>query len=155
MVAAYVYILQYSKHFWHVVSSARPVRPELNQALLTVSDLDASRSFYEEVIGLEPLKIQNGAIEYASGDSTLVLESDFPDKVRRDFGLREPDDSRGKGVIIRIAVESVEDVESVFMRAKNSNSMVRMEPTNVSWGRKMLLLADPDDYTVEVSTDIQ
>ncbi|MFC6838110.1 VOC family protein [Halomarina ordinaria] len=29
-----------------------------------------------------------------------------------------------------------------------------MEPTDVGWGRRMALLADPDGYTVEVSAPL-
>lgn len=127
---------------------------QLHQSLLTVSDIEKSRSFYENVIGLQPSTTEGRSTEYATGECTLVLEPDFPERVRQNFGLRNPTQSRGPGVIIAISVDTAEEVDEVFQRAGEHDSTIRMEPTEVSWGRYMMLLADPDDYTIEVSTEI-
>jgi catechol 2,3-dioxygenase-like lactoylglutathione lyase family enzyme len=136
---------------------------ELHQSLLMVSDIDESRAFYENIVGLTPAVVADGNIEYETGDCTLVLESDFPEPVRDEFGLRDPPKSRGGGAIIAIGVKSTESVDEIFNRAREHGPMgrmergstVRMEPTEVGWGRYMMLLADPDEYSIEVSAPIE
>lgn len=125
--------------------------PSLHQSLLMVTDLDASTEFYRDVVGLDPDQVEEGNVEFATGECTLVLEEDFDREVLDAFGLSEPGDERGDGVIVAVEVESPEEVDAVCDRAETAGATVRMEPREVSWGRRMALLADPDDYTVEVS----
>lgn len=128
--------------------------PSLHQSLLMVTDLDASVAFYEELVGLEPTHIEEGNAEFATGQATLVLETDFDPEVLDAFGLDEPGDERGQGVIVALDVEDPEDVDRVCDRVREAGETVRMEPTDVDWGRRMALLADPDGYTVEVSAPL-
>lgn len=128
--------------------------PTLHQSLLMVSDLDAASEFYETVVGLEPDEVADSNVEFATGEATLVLESEFDQEVLDAFGLDAPGDDRGSGVIVAIAVDSPEEVDAVYERATDHGTPVRMEPTDVDWGRRMLLLADPDDYTIEVSAPL-
>ncbi|MCD2201686.1 VOC family protein [Halobacterium sp. KA-4] len=125
--------------------------PSLHQTLLMVTDLDASTAFYRDVVGLESDVVNDGNVEFDSGQCTLVLESDFGRDVLDAFGLEEPGDERGKGVIAAIDAGSPEGVDEVHERAVDADVTVRMEPRDVDWGRRMMLLADPDGYTVEVS----
>jgi len=128
--------------------------PSLHQSLLMVTDLDESTAFYEDVVGLETDRVEEGNVEFATGESTLVLESDFDPEVLDAFGLDEPGDERGRGVIVAIEVEGPEEVDAVCERAQAAGETVRMEPTDVDWGRRMALLADPDDYTIEISAPL-
>ena len=123
----------------------------LHQSLLMVTDLDASTAFYRDVVGLDPDAVEEGNVEFATGDCTLVLESDFDRNVLDAFGLDEPGDDRGGGVIVAVEVD---DVDAVHRRADEAGVDVRMEPTDVDWGRRMALLADPDGYVVEVSAPL-
>ncbi|WP_137290482.1 VOC family protein [Natronorubrum halophilum] len=125
--------------------------PSLHQSLLMVSDLDASVAFYRDIVGLEPDEIADGNAEFDTGHCTLVLEEDFDPEVLDAFGLDEPGDERGRGVIVAIDVGDPEAVDTVCQRAAEADETVRMEPTDVEWGRRMALLSDPDDYTVEIS----
>ncbi|WP_121743405.1 VOC family protein [Natronorubrum halophilum] len=125
--------------------------PSLHQSLLMVSDLDASVAFYRDIVGLEPDEIADGNAEFDTGRCTLVLEEDFDPEVLDAFGLDEPGDERGRGVIVAIDVDDPEAVDTVCERAAEAVETVRMEPTDVEWGRRMALLSDPDDYTVEIS----
>ena len=125
--------------------------PTLHQALLMVSDLEESHAFYEEMLGLEPAVVDDGNVEFATGDGTLVLESDFDDEVLDAFGLERPGDDRGRGVIVALDVGDPDAVDTICERVAESDRTVRMEPQDVGWGRRMALIADPDDYTVEIS----
>lgn len=123
----------------------------LHQSLLMVTDLDASTTFYRDIIGLNPDSVEEGNAEFATGECTLVLESDFDEEIFDAFGLDEPGENRGDGVIVAIEVD---DVDAVYSRADEAGVDIRMEPTDVDWGRRMALLTDPDGYVVEVSAPL-
>ncbi|MEY7851642.1 VOC family protein [Natrarchaeobius sp. A-rgal3] len=128
--------------------------PSLHQSLLTVSDLETSVAFYEDVIGLETTQEKETNVEFETGQCTLVLEEDFDEDVLEAFGLSEPGDVRGEGVIVAIEVDDADDVDEIHQRAEDEGVTVRMEPKDVSWGRRMMLLADPDEYTIEISSPL-
>lgn len=128
--------------------------PSLHQSLLMVSDLDRSVEYYEEIVGVEPDEVSDGNVEFDTGQATLVLEEDFDQEILDAFGLEEPGDDRGRGVIVAIEVDDPEEVDAVCERAEEAGETVRMDPTDVDWGRRMALLADPDDYTLEVSAPL-
>mgnify|MGYP000058799896 FL=1 len=128
--------------------------PSLHQSLLMVTDLDASSEFYEAVVGVEPDEVSDGNVEYDTGQATLVLETDFDPDVLEAFGLTEPGADRGDGVIVAIEVDGPDEVDAVCQRARDAGETVRMDPTDVDWGRRMAILADPDGYTVEISAPL-
>lgn len=129
--------------------------PSLHQSLLMVADLDESVSFYTDVVGLEPDEVAEGNVEFETGQATLVLEEDFDREVLDAFGLDDPGDERGSGVIVAIEVGSPDAVDAVAERAEAADETVRMGPTDVDWGRRMALLADPDGYTLEISAPLE
>lgn len=128
--------------------------PSLHQTLLMVSDLDASTAFYRDYIDLEPDVVDDGNVEFATGECTLVLEDDFEEDVLEDFGLDAPTSPRGDGVIVAISVDDRETVESTVDRVAEAGYDVNMPPREVPWGRLMALVTDPDGYVVEISTAI-
>lgn len=128
--------------------------PSLHQSLLMVTDLEASTSFYRDIVGLEPDRVKESNVEFATGQATLVLEADFDPETLDAFGLKSPGSERGKGVIVAIEVDGPDAVDDVCERASEAGATVRLDPTDVDWGRRMALLADPDDYTVEVSAPL-
>lgn len=128
--------------------------PSLHQSLLMVTDLEVSIEFYEDVLGLEVDEVGEGNAEFATGQATLVLEEDFDQDVLDAFGLDDPGDERGSGVIVALDVDSPDRVDAVCERVEDAGETVRMEPSDVDWGRRMALVADPDGYTVEVSAPL-
>jgi len=127
------------------------VNASLHQTLLMVRDLDASVEFYRDVVGIETAEESDTNVEFDTGDATLVLESDFGPEVLDAFGLDEPGEERGRGVIVAVDVGDPDAVDAVEDRAVDAGADVRMGPRDVDWGRRMMLVADPDGYTVEVS----
>ena len=119
-----------------------------------VTDLDASTEFYRDTVGLAPDAVEEGNVEFATGDCTLVLESDFDREVLDAFGLDDPGDDRGRGVVVAVEVDGVDAVDAVHRRAEEAGVDVRMEPRDVSWGRRMAILSDPDGYAIEVSAPL-
>ena len=119
-----------------------------------VTDLDASTAFYRDVVGLAPDAVEEGNVEFATGECTFVLESDFDQEVLDAFGLDDPGDDRGRGVLVAVEVDDADAVDEAHRRAEEAGVDVRMEPRDVSWGRRMAILADPDGYAVEVSAPL-
>ena len=117
-----------------------------------VTDLEASTAFYRDVVGLSTSRVEDGNAEFDTGAATLVLESDFDPDVPDAFGIDDPGDERGRGVIVALEVDGPATVDEVCDRVPDES--VRLAPTDVDWGRRMALLADPDDYTVEVSAPL-
>ncbi|MFH5801688.1 VOC family protein [Haladaptatus sp. CMAA 1911] len=128
--------------------------PSLHQSLLMVTDLTASTAFYEDIVGLETDRVEEGNVEFTTGEGTLVLEEDFDPEVLDAFGLDDPGDDRGKGVIVALDVGTPDDVDAVCERASEAGDVVRTGPMDVDWGRRMALLSDPDGYTIEVSASL-
>lgn len=128
--------------------------PSLHQSLLMVRDLDRSMAFYTDLIGLESDRIKDDNAEFETGQATLVLEEDFDPEILDAFGLDQPGDARGSGVIVAIEVADPDAVDAVCERVADAGETVRMEPTDVDWGRRMALVSDPDGYTLEISAPL-
>ena len=120
----------------------------LHQLFLMTPDLEQSRAFFENVLELEKIDESERSMEFETGSCTLKIEADFEKEVLAEFGLEPPSDSRGDGVI---PVIEVDDIEATHRRAVEAGAEIRMEPREVSWGRKMFLVESPSGYIFEVS----
>lgn len=125
---------------------------QLIQTYLMVRDVEESRSFYEETLGLEPTSVAPERVKFDTGPSTLVLEEDFDEAILAEFGLEPPSDSRGDGIIV---VLKVDDVDDVYESVRDAGANVLIEPRTVDWGRRLFLLEDPDGYVLEVSRPLK
>lgn len=90
---------------------------KLHQTYLMVTDLENSVQFYRDILGIDIDKIGESQAKFDTGESTLVLERDFEESSLKEFGLEPPGDERGEGVIVVIEVD---DVETIYDRAKNA-----------------------------------
>lgn len=120
----------------------------LHQNYLMVTDLETSIAFYRDALGLDPRDVTSGRAKFATGECSLVLEEDFDDAVLEEFGLEPPRDDRGSGVIL---VLEVEELEAVAEDLRAFGAEILTGPRTVEWGRELLLVADPDEYVIEVS----
>jgi catechol 2,3-dioxygenase-like lactoylglutathione lyase family enzyme len=119
-----------------------------------VSDLEESRSFYADVLGLEPEHAGGEHTEFLTAGGTLVLEEDFAGEILNQFGLRPPGEDRGTGVMTGFEVSEPDAVDEIHRRATNGDTTVRLPPQEVPWGRYVTFLGDPDGYTIEVYTSL-
>ena len=124
---------------------------DLAQVFLMTSDLDRSRAFYE-ALGFEVAEEGSRSVEFDTGAARLKLEADFDADTLSAFGLSPPGESRGDGVVVVIEVP---DADAVADRADDATAAhggeVLAGPRDVEWGRRLLLVADPDGYTLELS----
>ncbi len=117
-----------------------------------VTDLEESTAFYRDIVGLNVDREADGNVEFDTGQATLVLESDFEEDVLDAFGLDAPGDERGRGVVVAIEVDGPGTVDDICELVPTER--MRLEPTDVDWGRRMAILSDPDDYAVEISAPL-
>lgn len=123
----------------------------LNQVYLMTPDLEASKRFYEEALGLTATEEGERSVAFDTGECTLKIEKDFDEETLAAFGMEPPGDSRGDGAVI---VVEVEDLEGTYERAEAAGADVLMEPREVSWGREMFLVRSPAGYVFEVSRPV-
>ncbi|RQG87912.1 hypothetical protein EA462_13700 [Natrarchaeobius halalkaliphilus] len=126
--------------------------PTLSQVYLMVTDLERSREFYETVFDLPIAETGSQSVAFETGRCELKLEQQFDDETLSAFGLSPPGDSRGDGAI---AVLEVDDVDAVYERATEAGATTPFGPADVEWGRRILLVEDPDGYVFEVSRPLE
>lgn len=123
---------------------------ELHQVYLMTADLDRSTVFYRE-LGLEIVEEGSRSVEFETGRSRLKLEADFDEETLDAFGLDIPGSDRGSGVVVVLDVPDVDAVAENADAATANGGRVLAGPRDVDWGRRLLLLEDPDGYVVEIS----
>jgi uncharacterized glyoxalase superfamily protein PhnB len=128
----------------------------VEQLFLLVADLERSRTFYEEAIGLTPDRVGETSVTYETGGCQLKLQADFDPGVLEGFNLPEPPAAdRGSGAISVLSVdEPLSDrYEQVVEVTGTAAGEPLTEPRAVPWGDRMFLTADPDGYVWEVRAE--
>lgn len=121
------------------------------QTYLMVSDIDRSTAFYAETLGLEVTDRGERSTTFANGGAELKLEQDFDEETLDAFGLEQPGSDRGDGLILGVEAPAL---EALYDRAERGDCEVLTEPREVSWGRELFLLRDPDGYVIEASRPV-
>lgn len=124
---------------------------DVTQVYLMVSDLEESAAFYADALGLPIKESSDRRVSFDTGTCELKLEADFDRETLAAFGMDSPGERRGDGAIIVITVESVDDV---YQSALDADANLLIEPRETSWGRKIVLIRDPDGYVIEISREI-
>lgn len=125
----------------------------VKQLFLMVSDLEASRAFYEDALGAVPTDVGESSVAYDTGACELKLESDFPPEVLEQFNLSQPPESdRGGGAVHVVETDTPLDerYEHMERALADAPGELLIEPRDVPWGGRMFLAADPDGYVLEV-----
>lgn len=115
---------------------------------LWVSDLEATRKFYEETIGLTVTREGESTVYYP-GSENLFLEDD--EGVEIQFKYDSEQESENPSGFDHIAF-NVNDVDEAFNRiTNNTNSPVVLEPATMEEaGLRIAFIKDPDGYKVEL-----
>ena len=121
----------------------RRIKLKLNYAIVFVSDMKRSVSFYRDVLGL-PLKFESpGWTEFVTGEATLALhKSEKPGAGGDD---KEHAGSCRPGL-------SVPNLDEFHKRMVEKNVPCLQEPTFV-FGAKVAQYADPDGLTISVGEE--
>ncbi|HEX5093380.1 MAG TPA: VOC family protein [Burkholderiales bacterium] len=127
---------------------------ELNHYLLVAKNLERTRKFYEDVLGLKVAPRPDfgfpGYWLKAGGDICVHLASQAPNRIRDRFLLKKhPKGTRGSGSVDHIAFLA-EKPEQVRRRIQKHR--VRMHYRSFPDARLFqIFLKDPDDVTIELN----
>ena len=112
--------------------------------VLTVADLEQSRRFYTDLLGLSFAgELSNRFLEYTVGDIPLMLHLDTGSV---NAGKENP----APGVALYLGVDNV-DAAIEYLRA--SGVTILEEPATQSWGKRDACIADPDGYRIHLSSE--
>lgn len=122
----------------------------LSLITLGVADLEASRHFYNDVLGWTPEADHGSIIFYEMGGYQLAL---YPHESLADDFLAE----RGEllppyhGFTLAYCVNSREEVDAIFASLKAKGVAIAKEPEDVFWGGYSGYFLDPDGHAWEVA----
>ncbi len=128
----------------------------LNHVALLVSDVEASRRFYGEALGMEevprPANFRFPGAWFRGGRAELHLIGEAEEgRVRKvQPGYRA--DELAEGYCSHFALE-VEDLEEFRRRAEAAGARVVGGPRRRGGGVVQMYLADPDGYVVELMAE--
>jgi predicted enzyme related to lactoylglutathione lyase len=122
---------------------------EVVQVFVTTPSLEEARPFYEDALGLEPGRVGETSVEYATEGARLKVQEDFEDETFGEFGMEVPPEppARGDGAVFVLRVEGMEEtVESV---GEGAGEVVQ-DPRSVPWGDRIALVRSPAGYVFEL-----
>lgn len=101
-----------------------------------VTDLDRSRRFYVERLGLAVLMQEEGYLRVGGGDGFHL-------------GLEERDTDRVGAAGIEIVIR-VSDVDAAYRRLVGDGVEFDAAPADMPWGARHAWLRDPDGYRLSI-----
>ena len=116
--------------------------------ILFVADLQASISFYRDVLGLQFKFSEHGYAEFATEGTRFGLfeRARVPDLIGREARPGGPDAE---------VVFVVDDVDAWAPRLRDAGVAVLSGPVDRPWGHRTLHVADPDGHVVELAQEIR
>jgi uncharacterized glyoxalase superfamily protein PhnB len=116
-------------------------------ASLTVNDLEASLSWYRDILGFgvhQKFEREGNlvAVSLRAGDVRILLG--------QDNGAKGANRVKGEGFSLQI--ETDQNVDEVANRVKQSGGTLESEPTDTPWGARMFRLRDPDGFKFTISS---
>ncbi|MGI9486296.1 MAG: VOC family protein [Geminicoccaceae bacterium] len=109
-----------------------------------VTDIDRSKRFYSDVLGLRVLEDHGDFVRYEDG---FALH-DAVSLHRTVFG-QDPDDHAPYGRRNFVLYFEVEDIDAAFNRISSQVELIHPVETQ-AWGQRVFRLYDPDEHIVEV-----
>ena len=118
------------------------------QASLTVTDLEKSVNWYQEVLGFTVAQRHERegklrAVAVQAGAVRLLLN--------QDDGARGWERVKGEGFSIQFITD--QDIDEIARRIVASGGTLQTEPADMPWGARAFRLHDPDGYKFSVSSD--
>lgn len=113
-------------------------RPSLHHLFMLVSDLDRSKRFYCELLGLEVLVDEGRYVRIGGGEGFHI-------------GMEAGDPNRLGGRGIEISIQ-VDDVDAVYEVLISGGVEFTAQPEDMPWGARHAFLRDPDGYELSLFT---
>ena len=113
---------------------------------LTVKDLTKSLAWYTGVIGFDiDRRIERDGVlrgvALKAGEIRLTIN--------QDDGAKGWERIKGLGFSIRITTD--DDIDALAAKIKQQGGKLDLEPTDMSWGVRLIRLTDPDGYKISIS----
>ena len=118
-----------------------------------VTDLQESRSFYENVLSLSTERVGETSVTYDLDGSQLKVQEDFDAETLDEYNLEPPAHHvRGDGAILVIQHDTSIDgvAEHIVECIADTDGSIVLKPRSVPWGERMMLVRDPDGYVFEI-----
>jgi len=122
---------------------------QLRTVLLNVSDLEPSRRFYGELLGM---RVQfapedDHVVVFDAGTTSLVLHGHGE---YAEAGAPGPD--QAGAVLLFFAVD---DVDAAVAELRAAGVTVTQEPVDQSWGERDAAVLDPDGYSIHLTRSLE
>ena len=116
---------------------------------LTVKDLQKSLAWYTEVLGFNiDRKIERDGklrgVALKAGEVSI--------SINQDDGAKGWDRIKGLGFSLRFLTD--QSVDDIAQRIKKQGGMLDLEPTDMTWGVRLIRVLDPDGYKLSISKPI-
>jgi lactoylglutathione lyase len=124
------------------------IKPQIGFVVLCVSDLDASREFYEKTLGFEVAQTDAGYVQFSSRGVPLGLMSH--DAAAALTGEKS---ETSKGTLrFYLSLGAVPDVDKTYEKLRKAGVKFLKPPHSQPWGQRTTLFLDPDDNIWEAYT---
>jgi uncharacterized protein len=124
------------------------VEQRISAVTLGVRDLAASKKFYREGLGWEPV-FENSEIAFFQIGG-LVFALYRRDEFAADFQL-DPDTIGNAAIALSHNVPSRNEVDPLMERAASAGAKILKPPKEASWGGYSGYFADPDGFAWEIA----
>jgi catechol 2,3-dioxygenase-like lactoylglutathione lyase family enzyme len=114
--------------------------------LITVSDIEKSRSFYESILG-QKVKFDLGENITFHGDFAIHLKSHFKELIDNKEIIHGGNDFE-----LYFEYDNVEEIERIL---KNNNVLFVHEIREQPWKQKVIRFYDPDKHIIEIGESME
>jgi catechol 2,3-dioxygenase-like lactoylglutathione lyase family enzyme len=120
-------------------------------ALVTIvtANLEQMRTFYQEVLQIEPQTYRGNYVEFGLETGTLAL---WRQSELEAFGIRPMRGAANHSVLIEFTVE---DVDEAYARLKGLQMEWVQELTTQPWGHRAFYVRDPDGNVLNFHTVVE
>lgn len=128
----------------------------INLICLGVADLERSRAFYRDGLGVETSSVdENPEIVFFDNGGTK-LELFQRDQLARDINAEAPPQladtqSTFTGITLAYNAKTKEEGDAIFANIESTGGSIAKSPETVSWGGYSGYFRDPDGYYWEVA----
>lgn len=123
----------------------------LQTIFLICRNLEISRKFYSDTLGLKETSVKADHIRYEAGTVSLVIHTPISDNEMRTWNLDPISEPRGSGLIL--ALQAV-DVDEAHANLVGKGADILSPPRDAPWGVRMFLMRDPNGFLIEVSRPV-
>jgi lactoylglutathione lyase len=123
---------------------------KMGYVILYVSDLEKTKHFYGELLGLKLRNEFGTYIEYETGSTVLSMNT--RESGREITNLPIPDGIRNEQTF-ELGF-TTEDVQGAVEKLRTAGVPILLEPTEKPWGQVVAYAEDPDGHYIEICTPI-